>query len=839
MSGESTSPERLRPAWRPFVGRPTFWAAIPAVLVAAGSFFFWELLEPVLGQWAVVAPGMAAIFVLLVFVERCIRYGKTRYEVRPDRIVVETGTFFVERSVELDIENITLVEWDSPVVLRHLYDVGHVTVQEAGSAEKPAFLGYVERPGRLYERIGERMEARGFSMGRQRRIQEQAPGVLGAAVDLVVSQARALWVAGLFLLTVSPDLVALVIGEGPNLVRLLAGEYEVFAEHLTQGGFWRARIGAGLIVVSLIGLVGGWLTMRFVDLVHRTYTLYDDVIDYVDGFLNETHKYIPLENLADTQLSRPIYKRLLGLSDVTLSSQGAENAIEFQSTPDGRSFSEAIEELVHRERGEVGASRERAAGEESSAEREVQTPERSAGRAEPAADLQLRPTYRRALLRGIGLGVWLVFILMLFSMDVIIGLFEQNGLPGGLAAGGVVGIVVIGGLLWVAASIAGAVWWSGRAWATGFRFDERGARKIFDLLSQNETQFALERITSVSVYRNPLDWMVGTMTLRFRSIGSEEDIDFWGIDHDPSTVEAVRARLGLGDEPEGRLAGELTPEYTVWDGLAVRGPLYALGVLGIAVGSVILAAVGFPLGTMGPVLLVLGGVGLALLDQTLRGLVHGRMRGAVRGEHLEVAGGVVRDFRHMAPLEHVKVVDSLRYPGSSLGGVTFRTAGFPVGVGHVPEVAGVHERIDQRLADGEFARRPEPGGEDAVTTFEPSAFTEAMRRALWLVVGVGIAVVPYVFVYYRYVDYTVEQARIVADSGLYFDRRVTVLFGRIDHIESSRGFTHHLTDTRDTEVYTVGSSACDVRLRSVGRSTGAIELVRERLSFDGKDGVSV
>jgi uncharacterized membrane protein YdbT with pleckstrin-like domain len=692
------------------------------------------------------------------------------------------------------------------------------------------------------------MEARGFAMGRQRRIQEQTPGVRGAAVDLLASQAQTLWVVGLFLLTMAPDLVTLVVGEGPNLLRLLGGEYEVFAEHLSPEGFWRARIGAVLLLVSLSGLAGGWLAMRFVDLLHRTYTLYDDVIDYVDGFLNETHRYIPLENLADTQLSRPIYKRLLGLSDVTLSSQGAENAIEFRSTPEGRSFSEAIEGLVHRDRGVAEPSAERSVAGESSAESGAETggerPERVARRAEQATDLQLQPTYRRAVLRGIGLGTWLLLFLLLFAADALINLLAQSGSPGWLPAAGVAGFLVVGGLFWMATALAGAVWWCGRTWATRFRFDERGARETFDLLSQNETQFALERITSVSVYRNPLDWMVGTMTLRFRSIGSEEDIDFWGIDYDPSTLEAVRARMGLGREPDNRLAGDLTPEYSLWDGLAVRGPLYAPGLLVIAGGCVALAVAGFPFGGLMPVLLVLGGLGVAAIDQTLRAVIHGRMRGAVRGEHVEIAGGVVRNFRHLAPLEHVKVVDRLRYPGSSAGRLTFRTAGFPVGVGHVPEVADVHEGIDERLGEGDpTVGSPSgpsegssgPGGEMAVKTFAPGAFTEAMRRALWLVVGVGIVVVPYVFVYYRYVEYTVEQGRIVADSGLYFDRRVTILFGRIDHIESSRGFTHHVTDTRDVEIYTVGSSACDLTLRSVGRLSGAIEAIRKRLSFDEGD----
>ncbi|MFB6373785.1 MAG: hypothetical protein ABEN55_11920, partial [Bradymonadaceae bacterium] len=60
---EASTSQRLRPAWRPFVGRPVATAAIPAGLVMAASWFFQQPLTSVLGEYAFVAPAVALLVV--------------------------------------------------------------------------------------------------------------------------------------------------------------------------------------------------------------------------------------------------------------------------------------------------------------------------------------------------------------------------------------------------------------------------------------------------------------------------------------------------------------------------------------------------------------------------------------------------------------------------------------------------------------------------------------------------------------------------------------------------------------------------------------------------------
>ncbi|MGM0558065.1 MAG: PH domain-containing protein [Myxococcota bacterium] len=820
---QSTDPGRpeavqLRPAVRPFVLRPIFYAMVPSGFMLGGSYFFWTFWKSVLGSFALAIPVIAVTLLVVVLVERVVRYGKTRYEVGPERIIVETGTIFRSRKVELDLRNVTLVEWNSPWLLRKFYDVGHVTAQEAGSAAQPAKIAYVEHPGRLYERIGEHMRNRGFSMRREQRIRQEEPGHLGAVVDLTASFIALFWAVILVGVQFAAEALPLLIGEGPSLLQLVMGNYEVFAESTAVSTLVRARIGALVLGTVAVALTGFGVFVAYLDLLHRTYTLYDDVIDYVDGFLNETRKYIPLENLADTEVSRPFFKRILGLSDVRISSQGAENSISFASTPNGPAFAEAIEGLVRR----IEAAGVEQAREEPGASGTMDGVVAAESTGETVFELQPEPL--RAAMRGFGLSTLLISGAVGFLFDF----FGEPSDMNFMTAIGLWGAVVTALLALALTAAVGGFWWFAKAKRTFLAVEERGVRKTFDLFSRNDRRFSLERITSITVIRNPLDRMLGTMTVRFRSIGSNEDLDFWGISDDTPLLPTLRERFGFDDDSRRTETfdardGRLSPEFHVVDAVRARAPIYALLLLPFVAGgiatvmyapldsrAVFAVSIGLPL------------LGMAV-DVGLRGLIQSRIRGDFRKNHVEVSGGIFRHYRHFAPIEHVKAVESVRYPGSRFGRLTCRTAGFPIKVDHAAEIERLHEYVDSRLAD-EPRSRPQPLG-----TYAPHLPTEMLRSSLLAATVIGIPVLFVLYAYYRRVEYMVEPGRVVADSGLYFARRVTVLFGRVDHIESKKSFAHGVFDTYDVEVFTVGSPQTDLVLRSVRRLDGAVETVRGQL----------
>ncbi|MFP4597446.1 MAG: PH domain-containing protein [Persicimonas sp.] len=818
---DEANEREIRPLWRPFVLRPALHACVPVLIVVAVAYFFWSPLEGFLGPFAWGIPALAALFTLGVLLERIVRYRKTVYRLGPGGLVVRTGSFFTERTVELELENITLVEWRSPFFLRRLYDVGHITAQEAGSAAQNARMAYIEGPQEVYERVAELMRERGFSMSRDVQVRCEEPGVLGALVDLAAAGLAFVSVIVGFAFSGILDLWTVFAGDsGATIWDLVRANYAAFeGAPLGRQVLEQARQGFLVLGGAMALLVSSTAAMMFVDLLRRTYTLFDDVIDYYDGFFNETRRFIPLENLADTRVSRPIHKRVLGLTDVRLSARGAGSEIVFQSMPNGAAFASALDGLLE------GTQRPVSAGEGMSLS--ADQPDKPA-----RPTRRLKPVPMRAALSG-ALGAIPAALLLLAAPLAIIafgGTFEI----GSLAIASVSILFVIGAIIFGVVALIGITQRVIRAVRTEYSFDDRRVGETFDFLSSHETRFKVDQITSMSVLRNPLDAIMGTATVRFRSIGSGESIDFAHIAAEEHLIEAMRRALGLHGggfttSSRGSLPEQLEPTCSPLDALKAGAPFVGalVGVWGLAIA----ANLAFDVAQISAAIVGVTGVG-AVGYLLWRDLYHRRLRGQLLGDYVEVTGGVIRRFRHLAAYRDIKVVESLLYPAGEQGRLTLVTGGgFQIRVGHLPEPIAVHDGLDARLLDSS-----EPLDARPRATYRPHPATEVFRhsgRMLRILVGAPFLVLtaPWVYLLFRRARYRIEGSRILSQIGLIYARRTTVLFDRVDHLETSRTFANSLFGNSDIEVFTVGSGEADLVLRSVAEAERALGLLR------GEEGV--
>lgn len=817
---ETSESETIEPAYRPFVLRPTLFGAIPGLFLFLGTYLFWAPLQMAIGDFAYSFPAVGIAIPAIVYLERVVRYRKTEYRLVPGRIAIDTGSFFTEHSIELDLKNITLVEWKSPFFLRQFYDVGHILVQEAGSAAQNAKMTYVSSPEALYREIGDRMRTHGFSMARQRLIQQEHPGFRGAAVDLLYKGVNQIFVLAIIALQAADFLAA--FRPGSPVWRVVTGDFASIETTLSPLALLKARIGIfvigggiGVFALAAVGFV-------FTDLLYRTYTLYDDVIDYTDGFFNESRQFIPLENLAGTEVSRPILKRLVGITDVKLSSRGADAAITFQSTPNGPAFAKAVERLVANvESPAKEAKKASRAGRDN--ESKTKLTDRVESEAEP---LFREPDRTYAAATGISVGLfWSVALVPIFLFTFS---FSDLGVVVAvLAAISVITAVAIGGSLFGIASQMV------RAWATSYEFSRRGAKRTFDLFSQKETKFDLDRITSVSVLRNPLNRLMGTMSVKFRSIGSSQDLVFWAIPEDPELIERIYAQLGLDGLETAEATESLTPRFSLVDELKWAAPVYALG-LGALFGVICLSYLGF-------ISFFPTALGLTLLACILaigfiawRQIYIDHLTGEYSSDAARLDGGVFRLFEHRTRLADIKVVQSLRYPASRSGRLTFKTAGFPLRIEHLTDVQTIHRRVDGHLV-GRFDDSADAERDSStLVSYVPNPLTEVARhivvalRTVLLIPFVPVTI-PWTYLYYNRVNYCIQPSRLVAESGLYFDRTVTVLFGRIDHLERSKGFLNNMFDNEDIQIFTVGSRSSDLVFRSIDDSLEPLAKIRSHL----------
>jgi membrane protein YdbS with pleckstrin-like domain len=808
--------EPIRPLARPFVVRPTLFVTLPCAFLGAANYFYWGVLHHYLGAMAFVFPVSCVVIPLLVLALRIVRYRKTTYELRPDRIVVRTGTLFGERTIELDLEQITMVEQRSPFLLDRFYGAGHITAQEAGSATQNARLAYVADPGRLYARIADSMRARGFSMQRETRVRRERPGPGGALLDLVGRLAAFLYAVVIFGFNSVQDIwVFLADDGGPSVRQLVEGNYDVFAETpFALDVLVDMRIGT--IVLGALALLWGGLFIGaiYIDLLRRTYTLYDDVVDYEDGFLDKTYRFIPLENLADTKFEQPLHKRLFGFGDLRVSSRGASSAIVFQSLPRGGEFAAALEGLIEQTPDAPRIDLHPQAEVEGEVEPEGAAPRR-------------RRTVRPWPLRAVVGAIVGVLPLAALFMAVPIFVVAQDEVfeigPVSLAS---FGALLVGALVVTAGlAVVGAVQRGVKAWATEYSFDARRVVETFDFLTSRTTTFNIDKITSMSVLRNPLDLLMGTVTVKLRSIGTHETIDLAGIRHDREMIadllEAVDLGAGAGASRPAPL-DSWRPDYSIGREMLAQWPIFAamLSVwgAGFALGSLVDQMLWFGLGAIV--------VTMVLVVPYLwwRAVYHRRVHMRFFENHLEVGGGLLIRFTHRAAWRHIRNIDALRYPLSTHGHLALATGGgYSLTVGHLPDLFARQDRLDEHLG----GLRSTPA--DA-RTCAPHPATEVLRHLHFVVTLLTLPLSgPLVYLRYRRAEYLLERGRVVAEVGLVYRSRKTIRYDRIDHLETGRGLANTVFGTGDIEIYTVGSISRDLVLRSLHDIEGPLSTIRERI----------
>lgn len=824
-----TSATKIRPLFRPFVIRPTVWMSAVSLVLTLAYFVVWDDLYLVIGNAAWAGPALLLALPFLLLAARIIAHRGTHYSIDTDRIVIHRGGVFGDRSVELDLVNITLVEWRSPFLLKSLYGVGHIVIQEAGNAAQNARLVYIENPQAIYRLIAQNMRQQGFSMQRNARVCREKSGMLGAAVDMLGFS-----VGLAYTIFITANTLAFSFGQiAANIASSLSPLVNNTAAHVENIEYI-----VGLIVVLLSGfvLLGAivWMICKFVELSRRTLTLYDDVVDYYQGFLSEKRQFIPLENLTDTELLRPLYKRILGLSDLRVSSRGAGSNLAFNSMPGAEGFAAALETRLDKmtalKSPATAKQSPTIAGSDGAAPDTYQTATRTAPPTNrpPSRTYTFKPEIWRAASGSIL--KFLLFPLLIFAG---MGLFAALGASGvehlGEFGAGIFGAIAIWGGIWLVSTLFSV----GRsilyARATEYSFDGRRARKTFDFINREETKFAIDQVTSFSILTDPIDRVLGTMTLRLRSIGSAKSLDFKYIENDPSLISGLEKALGFKQATppaERQSATRLTPKFTLIEGIKA----HIVGFL--ATGATLL----------GPVILIalaanaemiaagvyLGASFIAMsvyiLWQYLR---VGRLKATLDATTVTVEGGVLRHFRHHTAFHHIKGVDSVQYPASSFGKINISTGGgFTMSIDFLGAIRTHHDRLDSRILGQRV------GSSDPIE-FRPNTPTAAMRhfgRLAILIVPILTMPfsLPWVIWRNRRTRYRIEKDRIFIEIPLIFHHRTSVLYKRIDHLESSRNLANKIFKTRDIEVYTVGSSTVDLALHGLTKHEEALGIIRGR-----------
>lgn len=809
-----TTPREIRPNGRVFVVRATVRAAVFTLPLVFAAAAFAPLME--FGSGLGFALGLAAWLALVVFtfIQRRVIFAKTRYLIYPDRIVLESGGLLSERSVDLQFTNVTRSGLTLPFIEHRLYETGHITIEAAGSAAAEIVLESVDEPRAVFDSLTESLRSNGFSLARGRKVQQEKPGFVGSLYEL----GAPIFTTSFVLLFLIPDLldgvltVAEVTDVGELLDLLSSGELVDQATHLSIGS-----IVAGLLLVagSMAGGVA-FLALRWMDILKRTYTLYDDVIDYTDGFLTKRHSFIPVENLTDVEIDQQLAQRVLSISTIKVSCQGAGVDIRLGAVPNGQQFKANLERLID-ESGPVRPVRQtvdRAADPAPATTTTSATTSADAGPAEPAVKLprvEGKYDWRRGVVGPVVALVAGAFSLLLpFLLGV--ALVPEIGAA---EAGGVVGIVL---LIAAVSFVSRAVKVFFQAYALDYAVDDRKVTHTYDLLARKQIEFTIDKISAVEIHRSPVDRWMKTAKVVFTSIGSTEKITFENLANAEAVIDAVLARMRLDATA---VRGKHQPRFSVGGQVRAMDGWSVLLVLCILASLPVLVFV--PLAGIGAAVVCV--VGLVARSIYLK-LFYDRASLSTGENWLRFRSGILMRRQIYIPARQVRGLDARCNLGEGRGALTVRSGGGATGqLGFLDEVWQLQQSFDEWLHQQETGALLDT---DVVTTRRPAVFNAVTRLTAVLVLTVFgapflVFAIPWTIVATRRVQYELQGGRVVRLSGVFRKRRDTILLQRIDHLTTARGPLNRMNDTGSIGVVTLGSSGTDMLVRDVADHQGFYE----------------
>ena len=689
--------------------------------------------------------GLSVFMLLLSIWSANVAWTKERYEIHEGHLVAHAGGITSDRTTELDIKNITHVKQRLPWIRYRFFDVGDVVVQSAGSSSAEVVFEAVRDPDAVYEQVRELMRANGFALRGERLLHSEQPSTIGVIVECISRSAGAVF----FLLWAGGGVAGAGAALGP------------------------AAMAAAAAAAALLGLGAvAFLGLHFVDMKQRTYEVYDDVVEYREGFLSRTNAFIPYENIADASTKQTFVDQMLGLYDVKVSCQGSGSEVAFRRLANGpalqavlRGRVDGAQELRERQREQARVEQSQAAevaaaGSAGSATRSSRPPAEVVPASE-AWTAELRMNSTRAFFGG----------------------------------------AII------------------RALGTTYTVGPSSVASRFSLLGQQQLEFAYDKVTGVKVMTSPWDSVFGTFSVRIWSIGSSTPLTLAHVDRDAVDLPALLRQAGIPGGP-ARETLEAAFEPMVWLRAHVIGAVISVILFPFAV----LALMNYPL------------LAMRYKRQRLTFHDHHmeHRSGIFWRSHVYARYDDIKKVstRRYAGTDQgsltVFVAGETQLQGKNGKGGAVIPNSFTAH--YLADVTPLTQTLDPLLqghiTPSEVLRG---GGEPAGAEFKAAPANSVVTMAI---VGVFFPplwlFIPWVVIAVKRRIYRVEAERAVIETGVIYRTHTSVLFDRIDSLEQGQGMLGKAFDNGSVTLYTAGSSRPDLMLTNTPGYPALYKAIRER-----------
>ncbi len=780
---------RLKPNKRAFIIKNLvlfFLSSLIGIAVLGILFYFFLGRNIDVGVSFIVLWALA-LFVLvniISFINVFVRYRKEEYVLLNNKIILKKGTIFSDHETELVIKNITQVWLNLPFIERKLFGTGNLMVRAAGSGETEIFMSALDNPSDVYRKVSRVMEDNGFVLSKKKLVQKEKPSSL--AVFFEVFKDFFSVAAGLFVLIAV--FLAPVLTDNPGYIAIVV-------------------VLVGLFLLSAIAR----FSFKFMDLKRRVYYLYEDVIDYEDGFFTENYSFIPIENLSDSEITQTFVDKVFDLYDVVISSQGSKNNIVFSNMRNGKMFKKNLDDLIRKTPSLLVR--------DAPAKKDVKA-SKAKKQVSKKHLFSLKMDMKRTILP-------VVFLIALGTVLFTI-LFLAIGIFAGAAFFAIPFVFIGAIIIFLLAAIPLFI----QVTFTKYRVNQSSVEEDFSFLTAKNKEFTNEKVTAVTVKESFIDRFFGTVSFEFNSIGSSTSIKFSNVIKKKGLVENILGNLGVDKE---KVLAEHRSGFSFVEMLKANFFLSVLSLF-LVLASVV-AGLFFPVLFFLPLLVVFVYIGVFIQ----RFLFYRTVKLRFFENYVFYTRGILFTRSTYSLYQNVKDLVSVRYPFSRFGSANFNVAGeivvqdqqgrqstSSVGftVNYLESVDRIHE-----FTDGLLLSHPLLGlKEDLSGVKNPFSDTLRLSRPskknyVFPVVLVSVVFFPLLLVLpftlaatiivVNRISYHVKPARVERLSGVFFRKKLTVLYNRFDHISSSRGLLNKMFGNGNVIVYTAGSSLPELSIRSI------------------------
>lgn len=719
-----------------------------------------------------------------------VRHKKEEYHFYKDKLAVKKGSFFSDQETELTIRNITQVWMNLPFIETKLFGTGNILVKAAGSAQTEIYLSSIDTPEKAYKEIEKIMTRKGFVLTRNKLIQKEKPHSIGVFLEAFT---------GFFQVA-----IALFVLIATFLAPIIAGIPQYI---------WLVTL---LIILFLLSALVRF-SIKFMDLKRRVYYLYEDMIDYYDGFLTQNYSFIPIENLSDSEITQSFIEKIFGLYDVKISCQGTGNEILFTNMENGKPFKKNLDDLI-RKTPTLALTKETP-----EKEKKASTPKQATHKTSRKPIYTSKMDMKRTITPQ--LAAILILLVLVLALLAILSIFFPSLLIG-------IPFVFIGAIILALSSTIPLII---KASFTTFRLNSNSVEEDYSFLTSKNTEFTIEKVTSVIFKESFIDKWFGTFSVHFTSIGAGQDVEFSNIKKTKGLQEKIVETAGIKKE---KLLSEKQSSFTHKDFFKANLPIMAITIFFLVSIKIILLYLNSPLVGMA-LLAILIHIGLI----AYKNLYYKKSKIWLYEKHAVFQRGLLFREKHYAKYSNIKDLYSLKYPYTEKGSATFNVAGEKIIQGdkgsttytsngftmhYVENALEFHD-----YTDGLLQVNPMRAGKDKT---KPSQ--EDFRKILYfakprpanqvtIVVLVSIIIFPlilllpitatFAYIYEKRISYHVNPVRALRISGILYRRKISVLFNRFDHLIQKQGFLNKIYGNGTVIIHTTGSSAPELTIRNISQ----------------------